>query len=520
MFFRLLRKWNRGAPLFGEGDEQEVMPATRNRGRVLIIDDDPSVRELLSQILSDVGEYDTEVAADGLDGLDKIRTVEYDIIFTDLTMPRLNGMEFLKKSREISPATPVVVLTGVSSMEVAVTAMRKGACDFITKPFKIDKIVATTERILGERKLFGRLASAQGSDASLKALNAELFKRLQEIIALHSVSADIDQSFKNKEIYTRVAGMAAKFLPVNEVSFGIVVDGRLKVKSAIGVPEKDYPLAGTLFERVIEERQYSIIDVGENSPYTGEPLASQLLSIPFLVGKEVFGILTVSGKSDETAFSEEEVYLAINFGKKVSSKIENNALYEVFFNNLVDSLKSLIATIEARDSYTKQHSSRVTMYALKIAEVMGLGPDDIETLRFGGYLHDIGKIGIRDTVLLKPGRLTEEEIREIRLHAVIGDEIVKPIKFFDKEREIIRHHHEHYNGAGYPDAASGGDIPTTARILAVADSYDAMTSNRPYRKAQQKEFAVAELNRCAGTQFDPEIVRAFMETSIGKEIPS
>jgi HD-GYP domain-containing protein (c-di-GMP phosphodiesterase class II) len=123
------------------------------------------------------------------------------------------------------------------------------------------------------------------------------------------------------------------------------------------------------------------------------------------------------------------------------------------------------------------------MYSLRMAELMGLPADEIDTLRFGGYLHDIGKIGVRDTVLLKPGGLTEGEMQEIRLHSVIGDEIVKPIRFFDRERKVIRHHHERYDGKGYPDGLAGNDIPLIARILAVADTYDAMTSHRPYRKA-------------------------------------
>ena len=494
------------------------MPGTSCKGKVLIIDDEPGVRDLLSETLSVVGGYETVIATDGLDGIEKMRTSEFDVIFTDLAMPRLNGMDFLKKCKDINADTPVVVLTGVSSMEIAVNAMRQGAYDFITKPFPLDKIVSTTEKIIGERKLFGRLVSSQGSESSLRTLNAELFKRLQEIVALHSISTDIDGCRENKEIFARVAGMVSKLLTVNEVSFGIIQDGLLEIKSAIGVVGKAIPVTGTFLTRVIDKMQYHIADVGETSPYNGATMLSQFLAIPLVVGNEVFGILSVSGKTDGTAFSEEEVYLAIDFVKKVASKIENNALYEVFFNNLVDTLKSLIATIEARDSYTKQHSERVTMYAMRIAEAMHLGPDEVDTIRFGGYLHDIGKIGVRDTVLLKPGRLSEEEIQEIRLHAVIGDEIVRPMKFFEKEREIIRHHHEHFNGSGYPDSACGREISVIARILSVADSYDAMTSNRPYRQARTHEFATGELMRCAGTQFDPDVVGVFLETPIGGEI--
>ncbi len=163
------------------------MLATRSKGKVLIIDDEPGVRDLLSETLSEVGGYETVIATDGLDGIEKMRTSEFDVIFTDLAMPRLNGIDFLKKCKEINTRTPIVVLTGLSSMEIAVNAMRHGAYDFITKPFRLDKIVSTTEKIFGEKKLLGRLVSSQGSEASLRALNAELFKRLQEIVALHSI---------------------------------------------------------------------------------------------------------------------------------------------------------------------------------------------------------------------------------------------------------------------------------------------------------------------------------------------
>ncbi|MBE0569824.1 MAG: response regulator [Deltaproteobacteria bacterium] len=488
------------------------MLETGRKCRILIVDDDPAVRELLSKVLTDVGQYETDTAADGVEGLEKIRAHRYDIIFTDLTMPRMNGMDFLKKSKEIVPDVPVVVLTGVSSMEIAVAAMRKGACDFITKPFRLDKIVSTTERVLGEWKLYGRLVSTQGSDDSLKRLNSELFKRLQEIGALHSISTEVDRCHDNKEIYSRVAEMAAKLLAVQEVSFGILEEGRLTVRSAVGIGKASLSVEGRFLDAIVGGRKHQVVDVGKENPYTGVPLESQLLAIPLLVGNDVFGILNLSGKADGTAFTEEEVYIAINLAKKIASKIENNALYEVFFNNIVATLKSLITTIGARDSYTKEHSERVTLYALRIAEAMGLDSEEIDTLRFGGYLHDIGKIGVRDTVLLKPGGLSEGEMQEIRLHSVIGDEIVKPIRFFDKERKVIRYHHERYDGKGYPDGAQGEEIPTIARILAVADTYDAMTSHRPYRKALSREATLAELIRCAGTQFDPEVVRVFGET--------
>jgi len=490
----------------------------KRKGRILIVDDDASVRDLLSHVLSEAVNYDIDLAVDGMEGLEKVYSNKYDLIFTDLTMPRMSGMDFLQKSKDVDASVPVIVLTGLSSMEVAVSAMRKGASDFLTKPFTVDKIIQTTKRVLGEWKLYGRLVSKQGSDESLKILNAELFKRLQEIGALHSIGLEVDSCVDNRDIYSRVAQMAAKLLAVHEAFFGIVDGERLDIRSSVGINSDFFLISGDIFDVVVSGRGYYIADIGKPHPYTGVELMSQFLAIPCLVGNDVFGILNISGKVDSASFTEEEIFIAINLARKISSKIENNALYEVFFNNVAATMKSIITMVGARDSYTKEHSDRVTMYSVKIAEMIGVSSEEINTLRFGGYLHDIGKIGVRDTVLLKPGKLSMEEISEIQLHALIGDEIVKPINFFEKERKIIRHHHERYDGKGYPDGIGGEDIPTIVRILTVTDAYDAMTSHRPYRKALSIQEATEELERCAGTQFDPMVVEAFKATLSEKEI--
>lgn len=490
------------------------MLAGREIIRVLVVDDDQGMRDLLAQILGGAAGYHTATAADGVEALDRTRVEKYDIIFTDLTMPRMNGMEFLKKIKMIDPEVPVVVITGTSRIEVAIAAMRQGASDFITKPFRVDRIVSTAERIIGERRLLGRFGSPDKGDVPLRRLNAEMFRRLQEIITLHSLSTDVDRLSDNKEVFARVAEMAAKLLAVNEVFFGILEDGVLRIRSAIGGRGERVSIAGTILEEVCREKRHRVADVGEPDPFNGASLEAQLLVIPLVVASDVFGILCLGNKPDGAAFSEEEIHIAVTFAKKVASKIENNALYDVLFANLADTLKSLIATIEARDSYTRNHSERVTRYALSIAQELGLSAEEMEAIRFGGYLHDIGKIGVRDTVLLKPGRLTEEEFDEIRRHSEIGDAIVKPLKLLASEREIIRFHHERFDGRGYPDCLGASDIPLVARILAVADAYDAMTSNRPYRPRRTHEFALEELERCTGTQFDPQVVRAFQAAAI------
>lgn len=490
----------------------------KSKGTILVVDDDQNVRDVLGDILAGVGNYVTDTAENGDVGLDKVRRNDYDAVFTDLTMPGMNGIDFLREAKKLRPGLPIVVLTGYTTMDNAVNAMREGAGDFITKPFSVTTIMSIADRIVGERKLLAAAAANKNYESFISRLNAQLFKKLQEIGMLQSISTELDELHENADVYERVVEMAARLLLVKEASFGIVEGGELRIKASIGAQcPPVLPLRGTLFERVLQNRSHGMACFGEPNPHTGTPLTGPFLSIPFAINNEPFGILSLANKGDGAAFTDDETALALTFAKKAAQRIENNALYDVLYNNLVNTLKSLVITIEARDSYTRQHSERVTAYAVAIAEEMGLTEEEKDAIRFGGYLHDVGKIGVRDMVLLKPDRLTAEEMDEIRQHPVIGGNIIKPLRFFPKERDLIVHHHERYDGAGYPDALSGAGIPVTARILAVADSFDAMTSSRPYRAARSRESALEEIVRCAGSQFDADVVRAFRQVRRGKE---
>ncbi|HTG01756.1 MAG TPA: HD domain-containing phosphohydrolase, partial [Nitrospirota bacterium] len=400
---------------------------------------------------------------------------------------------------------------GHSTIENAINAMREGARDFITKPFNVATVTAVVDRILGEQRLLAGIDQGESRDTFISRLNAQLFKKLQEISILQSISTELDTLYSNHAIYEKIVEMASRLLMVREAVFGIIELGVFKVRSALGVSKRDVPVAGSLFEQVVATGTHHLATFGELNPHTGRQLVAPYLAIPFAINGEVFGIIGLANKSDGAAFTPEEVALALTFVKKAAQRIENNALYEVFYNNLINTLKSLVNSIEARDSYTKQHSERVTNYALRICEALHLPTEQRDALRFGGYLHDIGKIGVRDTILLKTDRLTDEERAEINLHPVIGGNIIKPLRFFPNERELILHHHEHFNGSGYPNHLAGAAIPLTARILAVADAYDAMTSSRPYRQARSHDLAEAELMRCSQSQFDATIVRAFLQ---------
>ncbi len=176
----------------------------------------------------------------------------------------------------------------------------------------------------------------------------------------------------------------------------------------------------------------------------------------------------------------------------------------------LSTVAALATSIDAKDPYTKGHSERVNQYSLQMAREMRLPEDQVDMLRYMSLMHDIGKIGIRDNVLNKPGKLTDEEYEEIKKHPEVGYKIVSEIKFISKGADIVRHHHERYDGRGYPQGLAGENIPLGARIVAVADSYDAMTTERPYKQAMRREDAIEELKRCSGTQFDQQVVMAFI----------
>ncbi len=184
------------------------------------------------------------------------------------------------------------------------------------------------------------------------------------------------------------------------------------------------------------------------------------------------------------------------------------------YNNLVVAFSNVI---DAKSHWTKGHSVDVTTYAIAIANEMGLKGQEIEYLSTAALLHDIGKIGTYDVVLDKTTELTDEEFEMVKKHPVRGDDILKPIKGLDPIRPIIRAHHERYNGTGYPDGLKGEEIPLLARILCVADSYDAMTSDRPYRLSVGHAFAIDEFNRCKGEHFDPKVVDALFKVLENKE---
>ena len=334
--------------------------------RVLVVDDEEFLRFIVREWLEQAG-YTVEEAADGMEALGKLdgRGWGFDILLTDIRMPNMDGIALLREWLQRSPNTASVVMSANAELDTAVSALKLGACDYITKPFGSDVLLITLENALRKKEL----------------------------------------------------------------------------------------------ERQVQDYR-------------------------------------------------------VNLEKKVKDQTDViNLMY-------VRSIDAMVKALEAKDFYTRGHSQRVKIYSVAIAKEMGIVDQEVEELRQASVLHDLGKIGVRETVLNKPAKLTPEEFLEVVRHPELSVSILEPIPFFRPLLPAILHHHERYNGQGYPGRLAGDEIPLASRIMAVADTFDAMTSTRAYRKALPVEEAVSELRRFSGTQFDPDIVPIFLSCLPRIRIPA
>jgi putative nucleotidyltransferase with HDIG domain len=253
-----------------------------------------------------------------------------------------------------------------------------------------------------------------------------------------------------------------------------------------------------------EDQRYKKLAVSQAS----QPLA--LISAPLLNKDQLIGVINCErdlGKKGP--YTQDNLDFLETLASQATVAIENARLYHNLLNVYLETIRALAAAIDAKDSYTHGHSRRVTDLSVAIARFMHLSRDEVDSIRHAALLHDVGKIGISEQILLKPGRLTDDEFETIKSHPHIGAAILNSIEFLRKVCMIIEHHHERYDGRGYPSGLKAEEIPLGARIIMVADSFDAITSSRPYRKPLSFDEATAEIVRCGGSQFDPVVVEAF-----------
>jgi HD-GYP domain-containing protein (c-di-GMP phosphodiesterase class II) len=242
-----------------------------------------------------------------------------------------------------------------------------------------------------------------------------------------------------------------------------------------------------------------------------------VLCVPLTIRDKTIGVLSLLRDDVKRQFEEDDELVLGNIGSQIAVAIENYRLNQDVEHTYFETIMALALAVEAKEPHTAGHSKRVGFYSVKIGEMMGVDDEMLKRLKHGGLLHDVGKIGIKDEILLKPGSLTPEEWRVMQQHSVIGEAILKPVRSLTTVAELVRCHHEWYDGSGYPSGLKGEAIPLGSRILTVADAYDAMMTDRPYRKRLSLEEAKAELRKGAGKQFDPHVVDAFLKVLSEKE---
>ena len=341
----------------------------------------------------------------------------------------------------------------------------------------------------------------------------------QEAEFVFVLNEQLSLTFNRDKVATYIVEGVHKFLYVRK-SILLLLDKdseELKIAHAIGLEQdvirnfllkKGEGISGYVFSEkkplmVNDLRQEDYLKKSNKEEY----LQKSFISVPLIFQNEPLGVLHVCDR----LFTQKDLALMGKVARMGAIAFNNILLQEQIQDDYLKTIIALASAIDARDHYTKCHSENVTKYSLAISKEMKLSPYQMEVLRRAALLHDIGKIGIRDDILLKADRLTPEESKQIKLHPAKGDEIVKAIPFLKEVSTLIRHHHENYDGSGYPDGISGKKIELGAKILAVADTFDAMTSDRLYRKALPLDEAVKELKQSKGTQLDPVIVEHFLK---------
>ena len=409
---------------------------------------------------------------------------------------------------------PQYVLTTVLSIGLVFLSVFITAKDFAQILKKKNSQLNQTKKELEEL--------SNNLESKVKLRTDELKKSKDQLAILYRISQTISSTFNIKDILKMILKFSVKISGANRGSVMLLDEKKniFSIKAAYNLSEKMIrEITFTKDENTIgwvvkNKKPLYIRNLEKDKRFSKKEAINyniiQLLMVPIIIDGEVKGVINLDNIG-KIRFSRDIINLLRSFSEQAAVALHNAQLYQKIQDSYFEIVKALAQAIEAKDPYTHGHSARVMEYSLQIAQKLGLPEEEIKSLKYAAILHDIGKIGVRGYILNNPNGLTIEEYEEVKKHPAIGENIIQPIELLQPIRPLIRHHHEWYNGKGYPDGLSGENIPLGARILTVADAYDAMRSDRPYRKALSEEKAIQELKHGSGRQFDPQIVEVFLE---------
>lgn len=479
--------------------------------KIVVVDDETSILDVFKKYLERTTDYTVFVEQNGLHALELIKREKIDCCFIDITMPVIDGIELAKQIHLIDNTIPIVVMTGYPSYENVVNTLKNGVVDFLTKPIEMSQIQLTIQRVMRERSLFIDrilLKEATKKNEELQKINVELQQKLKEVEIINLILQKLDQATTSKDLFKALVDLAGEITRCDEAHFYIFTTDAvvpLTIASFSRLNQKPVAGTGNLAASIKKVMDEGIPIISHDLSETGATM-----TLPLKIKSNTLGVLGLIIHDKIRYFQEKDLYFMNFLVNNASYLVENMALYENINENLFSTLYAFVEAIEARDSYTKQHSTRVSQFAMLIAETMHYPLVEMESLNISGILHDIGKIGIPDNILLKPGKLTDEEFEIIKKHPTIGSNIIGHLGMWVNEQQIIRHHHERFDGRGYPDRLKGNTIPKLSRILSVADVYDALTSDRSYRQKMEPAVAIKIITENSGSQFDPHVVEKFL----------
>lgn len=510
---------------------------------ILVVDDDPFIVRTLNDILSEDG-FKITGAGSVSQAKKKLKSNFFNIALVDLKLPDDSGLKLLKEIKKSDNETVVIVLTGFASIESAVYAMNEGAFFYIQKPLNIGELKITIKKALkmqelslSNKNLLSRLKELSLKDTltglynyrylrerllsefkrakrfivplSIMMLDIDYFKSINDIYGHQYGDAIIKKIARNLLNYSRGSDIVTRYggdefiilLPDTNKEGAMIFGERLlhkisehlfdeknnkvKIKISIGItcfPE-DGANTESEFLDSVDKALRAAKEMGGNKLFTFQ-------GIPH---KDIKKIVSQSGEEN------------IDKLKDKLLKLENRVN-----QTLLESIYAFAKTIEAKDYYTGEHAENMVSLAVMIGKALKLSEEEIGDLEHAAILHDLGKIGIPDKILQKKGKLSKKEYVIVKKHPQIGAEIIRSIHFLKNVAPIVLYHHERFDGMGYSSGLRGNEIPLGARIIAVADVYQALISDRPYRKAYSDKEALEIISESAGTHLDPAVVKVFL----------
>jgi len=475
--------------------------AAIDRPSILVVDDSSLLRGILKEELEAEG-YEVFLAADGAQALERARDLLPDLILLDVGLPEIDGFEVCKRLKldDATSQTPVLILSALNELKDKLAGFEAGADDYLTKPFFTMELLARLRTNLRIRE------------------SVESSRRLSQhyLEMLFSIGSAITSTFKvddEVEIILRQALVAAQ---TQRGSILLIdpVQGSLEVKGKQGYDANSGPALG---ERFRISDKIPLVDSNAPDVPLGirmcEDRVRHTVFVPMVSKERLVGGIEIDLQGRDWRLSPNDQKLLYALASQAAIFIENARLERDARTMFLNIIVSMAGAVDAKDAYTHGHSMRVARVSLIVAQHLDLPREQMEPLLLSAILHDVGKIAIPDNILKKPERLSREEFEIMKGHTLAGAKMLSHITALENVIPGIRSHHEYWNGTGYPDGLEGEAIPLQGRIIHIGDAFDAITTDRIYRRKKDVKFAMAEITKYAGTQFDPSCVKVLEEAS-------